>query len=53
MSKNKKKIKKLSAEQYNEYIAALKNDAALFCANGEMLVPSEYKPEENDKKQSE
>lgn len=50
MSKNKKKIKKLSAEQYNEYIASLKNPAALFSADGKMLVPDEYKPEENDKK---
>lgn len=50
MSKNKKKIKKLSAEQYNEYIASLKNPAALFSADGKMLVPDEYKSEENNKK---
>ncbi len=50
MSKSKKKIKKLSAEQYNEYIASLKNPAPLFSADGKMLIPSEYKPEENDKK---
>ncbi len=50
MSKNKKKIRKLSAEQYNQYIASLKNPAALFSADGKMLVPSEYKSEENDKK---
>ena len=50
MSKNKKKIKKISAEQYNLYIASLKDPAALFSADGKMLVPEEYKPDENDKK---
>ncbi|MDE7379704.1 MAG: hypothetical protein K2N14_01505 [Clostridia bacterium] len=53
MSRNKKKIRKLSEEQYNEYIASLKNPAALFSADGKMLIPSEYEPEENDKKQGE
>lgn len=41
MSK-KKKIKKLTDEQYLAYIAGLKNDAALFDAKGEMLVPDNY-----------
>ena len=50
MSKNKKKIKKLTDEQYNAYIASLKNPAALFSADGKMLVPDEFKPEENNKK---
>ena len=51
MSKNKKKIKKLTDEQYNEYIAGLKNTAALFSADGSMLVPDELKkPEQNEDK---
>ncbi|MDE7076911.1 MAG: hypothetical protein K2O62_06280 [Clostridia bacterium] len=50
MSKPKKKIRKLTDEQYNEYIATLKNDAALYSADGSVFVPPEYKPEKNDKK---
>ncbi len=51
MSKSKKKIRKLTAEQYNEYIAGLKeNTAALFSADGSMLVPDEFKKSEQDDK---
>lgn len=52
MSKNKKKIKKLTDEQYNQYIAGLKNNtAALFSADGGMLVPDELKkPEQGENK---
>ncbi len=39
MSKNKKKIRKLTDEQYNEYIAVLRKDAALYNADGEMFEP--------------
>lgn len=50
MAKNKKKIRKLTDEQYNEYIAGLKHTAALFSADGSMLVPDEFqKPEKDDK----
>lgn len=50
MSKNKKKIRKLTDEQYNEYIATLKNDAALYSADGSMFVPPEIdKPQESNK----
>lgn len=51
MSRNKKKIRKLTDEQYNEYIAGLKDTAALFSADGSMLVPDEFdKSEQEDKK---
>ena len=50
MSKNKKKIRKLTDEQYNQYIAGLKDGAALFSADGKMLIPDEFKPEKNNKK---
>lgn len=47
MSK-KKKIRKLTDEQYNEYIAILKSDAALYSADGNPFVPSEIDKEKND-----
>lgn len=43
----KKKIAKLTDQQYFEYIMSLKDDAALFNADGEMLVPDEIKQDEN------
>ena len=49
----KKKIAKLSEEQYFAYIMSLKDDAALFNADGEMLVPDEIKQEENKNKNNE
>ncbi len=48
----KKKIKKLTDEQYLAYIAGLKNDAALFDSNGDLLVPenfSEVKEEDENR----
>ena len=45
----KKKIVKLSDRQYFEYIMSLKDDAALFNADGEMLVPEEIKKDEEKK----
>ena len=50
MAKNKKKIRKLTDEQYNEYIAGLKNTAALFSADGSMLVPEPF--DKNDKEKN-
>lgn len=50
MSKPKKKIRKLTDEQYDEYIATLKNNAALYSADGSVFVPPEIdKPKPNDK----
>lgn len=53
MSKSKKKIRKLTDEQYNEYIATLKNNAALYSADGSMYVPEEWDKPDNEKKQDE
>ena len=44
----KKKIAKLTETQYYAYIMSLKNDGALFSANGEMLVPDDIKQEEKN-----
>lgn len=41
MSKNKRKVQKLTEEQYNEYIATLRNDRALYSADGKVVVPPE------------
>ena len=48
MAKNKK-IVKLNDEQYFKYIMSLKDDAALYNADGEMFVPDELKKEESEK----
>lgn len=39
MSTHKTKIPKLSEQQYNEYVAALKGDPALYNADGTLFVP--------------
>lgn len=53
MSKSKKKVRKLTDEQYNAYIAALKDDAALYNADGSILVPEQIDEKQNEKKQGE
>ena len=51
MKSKGKKIVKLTDEQYAAYIWSLKEDAALYSANGEMVVPDELKAvEEKDEK---
>lgn len=45
----KKKITKLTDEQYFEYIMSLKDEPALYRANGEMTVPDSLKPDKEDK----
>ena len=45
MSKGKHKVRKLTDEQYNEYIAVLRNDAALNMAAGNQYIPEEIAPE--------
>lgn len=42
MGKKKNKIARLTEEQYYAYIAGLKDDAALFDANGDMIVPAPF-----------
>lgn len=51
MGKKKNKIAKLTEEQYFAYIAGLKNEAAIFDSNGDMLIPSQFKSgdDENNK----
>ena len=51
MSKSKKKVRKLTDEQYNEYIATLKDAAALYNADGSILVPEQIDEKQNEKKQ--
>lgn len=42
MSKNRSnKVRKLTDEQYNAYISTLKNEAALYNADGSQFVPEE------------
>ena len=42
----KTKIKKLTDEQYYAYIMGLKNNAALFDANGDVIVPDAFTEDE-------
>jgi aminopeptidase-like protein len=49
MSKSKHKVKKLTDEQYNAYISALRNDGALYCADGSQFVPREIDVKDKDK----
>lgn len=44
----KKKIAKLNDEQYFKYIMSLKDDAALYNANGEMYVPDEIESDKGE-----
>lgn len=46
MPKSKKKMRRLTQAQYEEYIAALKDDAALYESDGKLFVPDEIKPDE-------
>lgn len=45
----KKKIVKLTDEQYVKYIMSLKDDAALYSADGEMFTPKSITEYEKDK----
>ncbi|MCH5148696.1 MAG: hypothetical protein J1G05_04975 [Clostridiales bacterium] len=44
----KTKIKKLTDEQYYAYIMGLKNNAALFDASGDVIVPDAFTKDEKD-----
>lgn len=51
MGKKKNKIAKLTEEQYYAYIAGIKDDAALFGADGKMIIPAPFDSEsENGEK---
>lgn len=45
----KKKIVKLTDEQYVKYIMSLKDDAALYNADGEMFTPDSVTNYDEDK----
>ncbi len=48
MSKHKNKVKKLTEAQYNEYIANLKDNAALYNADGSKCVPPDIDIHDGD-----
>ncbi len=52
MSKSKHKVRRITDEQYNEYIAVLRREPALYMANGREFIPDEITPDkrEEDKK---
>lgn len=45
----KNKIKKLTDDQYFAYIMGLKDNAALFDSNGDVIVPDVFTTEDTDK----
>ena len=49
MGKKKKKVAKLTEEQYNAYITSLKDNAAAYNADGEMFIPPIIRKEEEKK----
>lgn len=49
MGKKKKKIARLTEEQYNAYIMSIKDKAAAFDAKGELVVPPAFQKEEEKK----
>lgn len=53
MSTHKTKIRKLSEQQYNEYVAALRDDPSLYNADGSLFVPEktfDTNDDDNDNK---
>jgi hypothetical protein len=48
MSSKKQKIPKISEQQYNAYIAALRGDAALYNPDGSLVVPPALQPEKEE-----
>lgn len=53
MARKKRKIPKLTEEQYNAYIAILKEDPSLYSADGKLVIPPEIDVRRSDKKQGE
>lgn len=50
MSKKKSKVPKLTDKQYDEYIAALRNDASLYMPDGKEFVPEQIDVRKSDEK---
>lgn len=49
MGKKKKKVARLTEEQYNAYITSLKNDPSAYGTDGEMYIPPVIRKEEEKK----
>ncbi len=49
MAKKKKKIARLTEEQYNAYIMSIKDDASAYNTDGKMVVPPSIRKEEEKK----
>lgn len=49
MGKKKKKVPKLTEEQYNAYIMSIKDDASAYGTDGEMFIPPSIRKEEEKK----
>lgn len=47
MGKKKNKITRLTDEQYYAYLAGLRQEPALFGADGKMIVPSPFDKSDN------
>lgn len=53
MSTRKNKIRKLTEKQYDEYVATLRNDAALYSPAGEITLPDSLKKSKTENERSE
>ena len=49
MGKKKKKMPKLTEEQYNAYVMSLKNEASVYSSDGEIFIPPQIRKEEKKK----
>ena len=49
MGKKKKKIARLTEEQYNAYIMSIKDEASAYSADGEIVVPLTIRKSEEKK----
>ena len=49
MGKKKKKVPRLTEEQYTAYIMSIKENAAAFDAKGELVVPSPFQKDKEKK----
>lgn len=49
MGKKKKKITRLTEEQYNAYVMSLKNDAAVYRPSGDYFVPPQIRKDSEKK----
>lgn len=50
MGKKRKKIAKITEEQYIAYVAGLKDGTVPCNSNGDLYIPEQFKAESGDKK---